>query len=96
MTTRLQELAQQAWIETAVYSDMGYPISFTERLAELITAECLSRIEDLRGYSGYTDDEIVSTPSWNAALQAAKNQIADLTKPTRQQTSTLIYCLYGI
>ena len=48
MNERLKELAEQAWDATAVSPECGHPISFAEKFAELIVAECINR-EELLG-----------------------------------------------
>lgn len=40
MNERIKELAEQAWDATAVSKDFGHPVSFAEKLAELIVREC--------------------------------------------------------
>lgn len=42
-----------------------------------IAQECITRIGNLRGYSGYIDGKIVSTPDWNAAIKAAQELLRD-------------------
>lgn len=44
----------------------------TDRFCEAIVEDCIERIGNLRGYSGYIDGKIVNTPDWNAAIQAAQ------------------------
>ena len=47
-----------------------------EMSALLIVQECIRVLEDLRGYSGVgVDGNPYDTPSWNAALMAAKEVI---------------------
>ena len=41
MNERIKELAEQAWDATAVSPEFGHPISFAERLAELIVKETM-------------------------------------------------------
>ena len=45
MNERIQELAEQAWDNTAVSPDFGHPVSFAEKFAELIVQECAKTIE---------------------------------------------------
>ena len=40
MNKRLQELAEEAWNATAVSPDFGHPVSFAEKLSELLIQEC--------------------------------------------------------
>lgn len=40
MNNRLKEIAAQAWDATAVSKDFGHPVSFAEKLAELIVRDC--------------------------------------------------------
>jgi hypothetical protein len=42
MNKRIQELAEQAWDATAVSPDFGHPVSFAEKLSELIIQECVA------------------------------------------------------
>ena len=42
MNERIQELAEQAWDNTAVSPDFGHPVSFAEKFAELIVKECVN------------------------------------------------------
>lgn len=46
MNKQIQLLAEQAWDATAVSKDFGHPVSFAEKLAELIVLECVSKAED--------------------------------------------------
>lgn len=41
MNERIRELAEQAWDATAVSPDFGHPVSFAEKLSELIVRECI-------------------------------------------------------
>ncbi len=41
MNERIRELAVQAWDATAVSPDFGHPVSFAEKLSELIIQECV-------------------------------------------------------
>ena len=41
MNERIKELAEQAWDSTAVSPDFGHPVSFAEKLSELIIQECV-------------------------------------------------------
>jgi len=45
MNERIKELAEQAWDATAVSPDFGHPVSFAEKLSELIVQECIHKIE---------------------------------------------------
>ena len=45
MNKRIQELAEQAWDDTAIGDD-GHPVSFAEKFAELIVRECAGLVED--------------------------------------------------
>ena len=51
MNERIQELAEQAWNDTAVSPDFGHPVLFAEKFAELIVRECISKIEEAAEYS---------------------------------------------
>jgi hypothetical protein len=42
-----------------------------------IAQECIGRIGNLKGFSGYIDGKIVNTPDWNAALKAAQDLLRD-------------------
>ena len=44
MNKRIQELAEQAWDATAVSPDFGHPVSFAEKLSELIIQDCIDII----------------------------------------------------
>ena len=46
MNERIKELAEQAWNATAVSPDFGHPVSFAEKLAELVVQECVDIIAD--------------------------------------------------
>jgi len=46
MNERIKELAEQAWDATAVSPDFGHPVSFAEKLSELIVRECSIAIQD--------------------------------------------------
>ena len=48
MNERIKELAEQAWNDTAVSPDFGHPVSFAEKLAELIVRECINVIGESR------------------------------------------------
>ena len=48
MNERIRELAEQAWDTTAVSPDFGHPVSFAEKLAELIVRECINVIGESR------------------------------------------------
>lgn len=52
MNKRIKELAEQAWNETAVSTDFGHPVSFAEKLAELIVRECSKVIVNGGYWSG--------------------------------------------
>ena len=45
MNQRIQELAEQAWDDTAVSPNFGHPVSFAEKFAELIVRDCAKTIE---------------------------------------------------
>jgi hypothetical protein len=63
MNKNIERLAEQAWDEISVSDDFGHPISFAERLSELIIKECLDCVELI----GKTD-----LHSWSAAGAAIK------------------------
>ena len=42
-----------------------------------VVKECINRIGNLRGYSGYIEGRIVNTPDWNAAIKAAQELLRD-------------------
>lgn len=45
---------------------------------EMAMRECIEKLQDLRGYSGVgTDGNPYDTPSWNAALESAKDILRD-------------------
>jgi hypothetical protein len=44
MNERLAKLAETAWDATAVSPDFGHPVSFAEKLSELILTEVISTI----------------------------------------------------
>ena len=44
MNKRIRELAETAWDATAVSPDFGHPLSFAEKLSELILTEVISTI----------------------------------------------------
>jgi hypothetical protein len=44
MNERIYKLAEQAWDATAVSPDFGHPVSFAEKLSELIIQECVDII----------------------------------------------------
>lgn len=68
MNERIQELAEQAWDETAVSPDFGHPVSFAERFADLIIRECLFCCEVV-----VSDPVPEQVDSWvNGGLQCAK------------------------
>lgn len=46
MNARILKLAEQAWDATAVSPDFGHPVSFAEKLAELIVQECAILVEN--------------------------------------------------
>jgi hypothetical protein len=46
MNERILKIAEQAWDETAVSRDFGHPVSFAEKLAELIVKECADLYEN--------------------------------------------------
>ena len=46
MNERIKLLAEQAWDATAVSKDFGHPVSFAEKLAELIVRECIGIVSD--------------------------------------------------
>ena len=46
MNERIRELAKQAWDATAVSKDFGHPVSFAEKLANLIVKECAQKLEN--------------------------------------------------
>jgi hypothetical protein len=45
MNERIKALAEQAWDATAVSPDFNHPVSFAEKLSELIVQECIDKIE---------------------------------------------------
>ena len=49
MNERIQELAEQAWDDTAVSPNFGHPVSFAEKFAELIVKSCLNNMENCDG-----------------------------------------------
>lgn len=53
MNKRLNELADQAWEATAVSKDFGHPVSFAEKLSELIIAECMMLCQTAVGNADY-------------------------------------------
>jgi len=40
MNPKIQELAEQAWDETAVSPEFGHPTSFAQRFSDLVITEC--------------------------------------------------------
>ena len=52
MNERLQKLAEQAWDATAVSREFGHPVSFAEKLSELIIKECSKVIVNGGYWSG--------------------------------------------
>ena len=51
MNERIKLLAEQAWDATAVSPDFGHPVSFAEKFAELIVAECATIVTDAVDHS---------------------------------------------
>lgn len=44
MNEKMKQLAEQAWDATSVSKDFGHPVSFAEKLSELIVRECCDMI----------------------------------------------------
>jgi hypothetical protein len=44
MNKRMLQLAEQAWDATAVSPEFGHPVSFAEKLSELIIQECIDTV----------------------------------------------------
>lgn len=56
MNKHIKELAEQAWDATAVSPEFGHPVSFAEKLAELLVRECANIVNNVQpGYGDYRD-----------------------------------------
>ena len=55
MNERIKLLAEQAWDATAVSKDFGHPVSFAEKLSELIAKECRTIILQRLGDSNMVE-----------------------------------------
>ena len=84
MNDQIQKLANRHLVQDAYdsYGDSYYDPHYEfyhDELHDFITdivLECTKVLEDLRGYSGVgTDGNPYDTPSWNAALESAKDII---------------------
>lgn len=51
-----------------------------DKFTKLIVQDCIAQVESLRGYSGYNDEHIVSTPDWGFTLKAVQELINNMYK----------------
>ena len=79
MNEQVKQIAEK--IQYSIYFS-GIWQGVTDKFAEAIVQDCIERIGNLQGYSGYIDGKIVSTPDWNAAIKSAQELLtsAYLTK----------------
>ena len=69
MNERIQELAERAWEATAVSTDFGHPISFADKLSELVVLSCID--EFIGQLWNYGIDES-NNPSFYKAVDRVK------------------------
>jgi len=67
MNERIRELAEQAWDVTAVSPDFGHPVSFADKLSELIVRDVIRIIEE----EMYED--FANYPKWYKTVEKVKN-----------------------
>jgi hypothetical protein len=69
MNERIKELAEQAWDATAVSADFGHPVSFAEKLSELIVKQTIHEMTAQMFYYGIDE---ANNPSFYKAIDKTK------------------------
>lgn len=67
MNERIRELAEQAWDSTAVSPDFGHPVSFAEKLSDLIVRDTIRFIEE------EMHEDFANYPKWYKTVEKVKN-----------------------
>ena len=83
MNKRIKQLAKQSGFSTELSEAMTTrhnTASGLEKFANLIVQDCIAQVQSLRGYSGYNDEHIVSTPDWNFTLKAVQELLNNMYK----------------
>ena len=75
MKNKIKELAEQAWNATAVSPDFGHPVSFAEKLAELIVKECMALMAEQKEY--YAVPGKYETMEYYARMEAKEDAFSD-------------------
>ena len=69
MNERIRELAEQAWDATAISVDFGHPVSFAEKLSELIVKQTIDEMTAQMLYYGIDE---ANNPSFYKAIDKTK------------------------
>ena len=77
MNERIQALAEQAWDATAVSNDFGHPVSFAEKLSELVVLSCIDEVISQMWHYGIDES---NNPSFYKAIDRVKESFGRATK----------------